>query len=147
MIPRYPLPVWQAALLCGVGVFAVNIIIARVMAALLNAPPTFTPLTFLPVLSGSLGGVLLATAVFYGMTRLVSKPVPAIYVVTGVVLLASVVLPVRLFRTAPPPHPRFRGITVPIAATMLVLHTMVAAASLLAVSSWHKRAAESGKKN
>jgi len=137
MLSKTPLPVWQAAPLIGVVVFVINLVIARVMASVLNAPATFAPLTPMPVLGASLGGVLLASCVYFWMTRSLPKPLPAIYAVSGVVLLLSFILPIRLFRTSPPPSPRFQGITVPIAATMILMHTLVAAGSLVAFRLWH----------
>ena len=130
------LPFWEAALVAGGIASALNFGIARIMARVLAAPTTFAPFTALPILSGSLGGVFGAMLVYAALLRFAPHPFPFFYMVTALVLLASVFLPLRLFRPRPTRSPRFTGVTPAIAATLLGLHTIVAACSLLALRLW-----------
>ncbi len=131
-----PLSAWEAALLAGTTASALNFGIARAMARLLHAPASFAPFTALPILSGSFGGVFGATLAYALLIRLTPHPFPVIYGVTALVLLASVALPLRLFRPRPRRSKRFVGVTPAIAATLVGLHAVVALCSLSALRLW-----------
>jgi len=130
------LPVWAAGLAAGGAAFASNLLIAAIARTALNAPRTFAPLTVLPLVTGSIGGVVGATSVYALLCRLFRRPMTPIFAVTGVVLLASVSLPMRLFRSR---SPRFAGMTPALGVTLVSLHTVVALCSLYAVRCWREK--------
>ncbi len=128
------LPAWAAGLAAGSAALSLNLLITTVAKAALNTPRTFAPLTLLPLATGSVGGVLGATGVYALLCRLFRRPQVPLLAVTGGVLLASVSLPMRLFRS---PSSRFAGMTPALGVTLVALHTIVALCSLFAVRFWH----------
>ncbi len=128
------LPAWAAGLAAGSAALSLNLLVAAAARASLNPPRTFAPLTLLPLATGSVGGVLGATGTYALLCRLFRRPKMPILAVTGSVLLASVSLPMRLFRSK---SPRFAGMTPALGVTLVGLHTVVALCSLFAVRLWH----------
>ena len=126
------LPSWQAGLIGGVAATALNLVVATVGGKALTAPDGYAPLTFLPVFSGSFGGVIAATAVYALIRRVSPKPMPVILGLTLAVLVASAYLPMRLLR--PNVGERFAGVTPEIAELQFVMHSLVALVSLAALS-------------
>lgn len=135
------LPVWQAGLLGGVTATVLNMGIATVGGKLLNAPDSYAPLTFLPVFSGSFGGVVAATTVYALIRKIFPQPRPVIYGTTLAVLVASAYLPMRLLRPSGVSD-RFTGVTPEIAELQFVLHTCVAITSLITLRLTRTRSVE-----
>ncbi len=125
---------WAAALLAGGIASILNFGLARLAARMLHIPASFAPFTGLPILSGSFGGVFGAMLIYAAL--LAPHPFPLIYAVTALVLPASVLLPLRLFRPRPTRSVRFSGVTAAIAAVLVGLHTVVALCSLYALRLW-----------
>jgi hypothetical protein len=101
----------------------INLGLANLLRFLFKAPDEYAPLTFLPILSGSVGGVVGAYSVF-GLIRLVTrKPLLPFYIVAAVVLVASFSLPLRLLNST---SPRFVGHNMPTLIGQMVMHTVVA---------------------
>ena len=101
--------------------------VANVGKYLFDAPDTFAPFTFLPILSGGLGGAVGATGVYALLLRFSRRPAQTFRLVAGGVLLASFYLPTRLLVSK---SSRFAGATMPVILTMMVMHTVVAATSV-----------------
>lgn len=112
----------------GALAFAVNLLIATVALRVTGVPRTFPPFTLLPLLAGSLGGALLATVSFTFVRAFAARPDRMfLFVVLGCLAL-SYSLPLRLSFTR---SPRFAGVTPAAQATLVLMHTVVAAVSTI----------------
>lgn len=108
----------------------INLTIATVGIRLTRVPSTFPPFTFLPILSGCVGGPVLATLVYVILRRVVDHPDRAFLFVAVVMLAVSFSLPLRLSFTR---SPRFAGVT-PAAQMMLILmHAVVATTTVVSL--------------
>ena len=130
------LPFLEAGLLAGAGAALINLLLARLIARLLMAPPTFAPLTAPPVLLGSAVGAFGATCVYGLLSQLLPHPLGVIYVLTGLLLSASAYLPLRLLQDRPRRTDRFLGATPAIAIALFGLHSVVACVSLWMLRYW-----------
>jgi hypothetical protein len=133
-----PLPIWEAGLLAGLAATAIDFAIARLMARILHVPATFAPFTILPIASGGLGGAMGATGVYALLIHAVPHPLPMIGAVTALVLLASILLPLRLLKSRPRRTNRFDGATPAVVIILVGLHTIVALCSLYAIHFWYR---------
>lgn len=119
----------QAGFFAGAAATLLNIGVSTAAAWLTKAPPTFAPFTLLPVVSGSLGGAVFACLVYFGLQNIPSYPHLVIAGVAAAVLLASFNLPYRIMFS---PSPRFAGVSLPIQIAQGLMHTVVAALSVVA---------------
>lgn len=111
---------------------AINLVVANILRLLFNPPAEYAPLTFLPIFSGCLGGSLGAVTVFGLLAKFVRKPFPVFYLITGIVLIASYSLPLRLLNST---SPRFAGHTPPILVGQMIMHTIVALSCLITLKT------------
>lgn len=112
-----------------------NVALGFVFARLTGVPKDFPPFSPLPIVTGSVGGPLIATVGYLLLWVLISSQtvLHAVFVAAGVVLLvASYSLPRRLSFTR---SPRFAGVTVAAQLALGFLHTLVVGVSI-AVFLW-----------
>ena len=103
--------------------FAINIMIALAGLRFTNVPSDFPPFTLLPILSGCVGGVVMA-ALTYAVLKAVSTQPERMFLFVAVCALAlSFALPLRLSFTK---SPRFAGVTPSAQAVLVLMHTVVA---------------------
>lgn len=107
-----------------------NVALGFVLARLTGVPKDFPPFSPLPIISGSVGGPLIATFGYLALWLLIPNQVllNAVFALAGVVLLvASYSLPRRLSFTR---SPRFAGVTVAAQLALGFLHTLVVGLSI-----------------
>lgn len=112
-----------------------NVALGFVLARLTGVPNDFPPFSPLPIITGSVGGPLIATAGYLALWLLIPNQglLHAAFVAAGVwLLVASYSLPRRLSFTR---SPRFAGVTVPAQLALGFLHTLVVGMSI-AVFLW-----------
>lgn len=109
-----------------------NVALGFVLARLTGVPKDFPPFSPLPLLSGSVGGPLVASVGYLALWFLIPNQglLHAVFVAAGVALLAwSYRLPRRLSFTK---SPRFAGVTVAAQFALGFLHTLVVGVSIAA---------------
>ena len=119
-------------LLAGLVAFLIDMAIGTVAPFLTGAPRQFPPFTLLPVLSGTVGGAILASAV-YAVVRLAARnPDRVFFFVALGVFAFSLGLPLRLSYTR---SPRFAGVTPSAQMVLVLMHAVVAAVSFVALTA------------
>ncbi len=111
-----------------------NVVLGFVFARLTGVPKDFPPFSPLPIISGSVGGPLIATLGYLALWLLIPNQglLNAVFIVVGMALLVwSYRLPRRLSARSP----RFAGVTVPAQIALGFLHTLVVGLSI-AVFLW-----------
>ncbi len=109
--------------------FAIDFLIAQAGFRLASVPKNFPPFTALPILSGAVGGPLLAFLA-YAVIRLAAKQPEKIFLFVAVGVLAlSFGLPLRLSFTK---SARFAGVTPAAQMILVLMHTVVATISVSA---------------
>jgi uncharacterized protein DUF6069 len=108
--------------------FAIDIMIALAGLRFTNVPSDFPPFTLLPILSGCLGGVVMASLT-YAVLKAVSAQPERIFLFVAVSALAlSFALPLRLSFTK---SRRFAGVTPSAQAILVLMHTVVATVAVV----------------
>jgi hypothetical protein len=103
--------------------FAIDIMIALAGLRFTNVPSDFPPFTLLPILSGCVGGVVMAFLT-YAVLKAVSAHPERMFLFVAVCALAlSFALPLRLSFTK---SRRFAGVTPSAQAVLVLMHTVVA---------------------
>lgn len=121
-----PLPLLAASGLA----FAVDYLIGRAGLRWTHVPKEFPPFTLLPILSGAVGGPLLA-ALVYSLVRALSKQPEKTFLFVAVAALAlSFALPLRLSFTK---SARFAGATPAAQIVLVLMHTVVATFTVAAL--------------
>ena len=110
--------------------FAIDIMIALAGLRFTNVPSDFPPFTLLPILSGCVGGVVMASLT-YAVLRAVSAQPEKMFLFVAVCALAlSFALPLRLSFTK---SQRFAGVTPSAQAMLVLMHTVVATVAVVTV--------------
>ena len=108
--------------------FAIDIMIALVGLRFTHVPSDFPPFTLLPILSGCVGGVVMASLT-YAVLKLVSAHPEKMFLFVAVGTLAlSFALPLRLSFTK---SHRFAGVTPSAQAMLVLMHTVVATVAVV----------------
>ena len=97
-----------------------------------RAPQTFPPFTWLPILSGALGGAVLASLAYSLLKAYAEQPERAFFFVAASALALSFLLPLRLSFTR---SPRFAGVTTSAQMVLILMHTIVAVVSVVTLLS------------
>ena len=105
--------------------FAIDFIIARVGVRLTHVPNDFPPFTALPILSGCVGGVLMASLTYVSL-----QPDRMFVFIAIAALCLSFGLPLRLSFTK---SRRFAGVTPSAQMLMVLMHSVVAGSSVVAL--------------
>ncbi len=109
-----------------------DLAIATAAVRLTRVPPTFPPFTFLPILSGTVGGTVLASLVYSGIRAASPAPDRLFLFVTLAVFALSLGLPLRLSFT----HSlRFAGVTPAAQMVLVLMHAVVAVASFVTLTA------------
>ncbi len=117
-------------LLAAVLAFAIDFLIGLAGLRFTQVPRGFPPFTALPILSGAVGGPVLA-AIAYSVIRTISRQPEKTFLFAAVVVLAlSFALPLRLSFTK---SPRFAGVTPTAQIILVLMHTVVATVSVVAL--------------
>ena len=110
-------------LTASIVAFAVDFGIATVSQTVTRVPQGFPPFSLLPVLSGTLGGNMLAS-ITYAILRLVSRNRDRVFFfVTLTDFTLSLALPLRLSFTR---SDRFAGVTPSAQMVLVLMHAIVA---------------------
>jgi len=108
--------------------FAIDIMIALAGLRFTDVPSDFPPFTLLPILSGCVGGVVMASLT-YAVLKLVSAHPEKMFLFVAVGALAlSFALPLRLSFTK---SRRFAGVTPSAQAMLVLMHTVVATVAVV----------------
>ena len=112
--------------------FAIDIMIALAGLRFTHVPSDFPPFTLLPILSGCVGGVVMASLA-YAVLKLVSARPEKMFLFVAVGTLAlSFALPLRLSFTK---SHRFAGVTPSAQAMLVLMHTVVARIAVVTLLS------------
>ena len=115
----------------AVVVFLLDVLLAQIALRITGVPRGFPPFTLLPVLSGVIGGFLLAS-VSYGILRLITPQPDRIFFILAIAVLAvSFALPLRLSFTK---SERFAGVTASAQMFLALMHTVVATGAVTALT-------------
>ena len=119
-------------LVAGVIALAVDLALGTAAPRFTRVPQDFPPFTFLPILSGTVGGAILASVV-YSIIKLASPNPDRIFffVVLGVFAL-SLGLPLRLSFTR---SHRFASATPSAQMVLVLMHAVVATVSFVALTT------------
>ena len=110
--------------------FLLDLAIGRAALRFTHVPKDFPPFNALPILSGAVGGAVLA-ALGYVIAQAVSKQPDKIFLFLAVGVLAlSFSLPLRLSFTK---SVRFAGVTPTAQIILVLMHTVVATVTVAAV--------------
>ncbi len=110
--------------------FVLDVAIGRIAVRFAQVPGNFPPFTVLPILSGAVGGAVLA-GLGYALTQAISKQPEKLFLFLAVGFLAlSFSLPLRLSFTK---SARFAGVTPTAQIILVLMHTVVATVSVAAV--------------
>ena len=108
--------------------FAIDIMIALAGLRFTHVPSDFPPFTLLPILSGCVGGVVMASLT-YAILKAVSAHPERMFLFVAVCALAlSFALPLRL--SFAKSH-RFAGVTPSAQAMLVLMHTVVATVAVV----------------
>ena len=118
--------------IAGILAFFIDWAIGAAALRFTHVPPSFPPFTWLPILSGTFGGAILASGV-YSLVKVLSKqPQRNFFFVAAVALALSFGLPLRLSFTR---SQRFAGVTTAAQMVLILMHTVVAVVSVITLFS------------
>ncbi len=107
--------------------FAIDSLIAWAGFRLTHVPKGFPPFTFLPILSGAVGGAVFGSIVYALIQAFSKQPEKTFLFVAVVVLALSFALPLRLSFTK---STRFTGVTPAAQMILVLMHSVVAAVTV-----------------
>ncbi|HEY1946786.1 MAG TPA: hypothetical protein VGG97_07260 [Bryobacteraceae bacterium] len=105
--------------------------IANLALRITGVPKGFPPFTFLPILSGVAGGFFLASLAYAIIRANFSQPQQSFLFVAVITLAVSFALPLRLSFTK---SKRFAGVTPAAQITLVLMHSLVAAAATIVLT-------------
>jgi len=115
-------------LLAGTVALIVDLAIGAAAPRFTHVPKDFPPFTFLPILSGTFGGAILASIVYSLLKAFVKQPDRTFFFVAAATLALSFALPLRLSFTQ---SHRFAGVTTSAQMVLILMHTVVATVSVV----------------
>ena len=119
-------------LAAGVIALALDLAIGTMAPRLTRVPQDFPPFTFLPILSGALGGAVFASVV-YSILRIAARnPDRLFFFISLGVFALSLGLPLRLSFTR---SPRFAGVTPSAQMVLVLMHAVVAVVSFVTLTA------------
>lgn len=116
------------SLLAATIALIVDLAIAAIASRFTHVPRDFPPFTFLPIVSGAVGGAVLAALTYSLLRAVTSHPDKAFFLVAIVALALSFLLPLRLSYTK---SPRFAGVTPAAQMVLVLMHAVVATTSVV----------------
>jgi len=118
---------FQVSLVAGAIATLVNLLVATVARSSLKVPKTFAPFTLAPLLLGSIVGALGSVSPLLLLLRFTRKPLYNFWTLSAILLIASFRLPLRLLSSK---SPRFAGANTPVVLVLMLMHSIVAIASV-----------------
>ena len=116
----------------GLIALAIDLALGSAAQRLTRVPHDFPPFTLLPILSGTLGGAVLAS-IAYALIKLAARnPDRVFFFVTLGVFALSLGLPLRLSFTR---SHRFAGVTPSAQMVLVLMHAVVATVSFVTLTS------------
>lgn len=115
-------------LLAGTVSLIADWMIGAAASRLTNVPQDFPPFTFLPILSGTFGGAILASIAYSLLRAFTKQPDRTFFFVVAAILVLSFALPLRLSFTR---SRRFAGVTTSAQMVLILMHTVVATVSVV----------------
>ena len=110
----------------------VDLAIGALALRFTGVPRNFPPFTFLPLLSGTVGGTILASVVYCLIRAVAQNPDRLFFFVSLGVFALALGLPLRLSFTH---SPRFAGVTPAAQMVLVLMHAVVAAVSVVLLTS------------
>ncbi len=121
--------IFFTALAAGLA-FVIDFALGQAGIRIAQVPRTFPPFTALPILSGAIGGPVLASLTFAIIQAVARQPEKPFLFTAIFVLALSFALPLRLSFTK---SARFAGVTPTAQMILVLMHTVVATVSVAAV--------------
>jgi hypothetical protein len=119
-------------LLAGAIAAVLDLAIGTAAPKFTRVPQDFPPFTFLPILSGTVGGAILASLV-YSILRIATRnPDRTFFFVSLGVFALSLALPLRLSFTH---SHRFAGVTPSAQMVLVLMHAIVAVVSFIVLTA------------
>lgn len=109
-----------------------DLAIGTVAPKFTRVPQDFPPFTFLPILSGAVGGTILASVVYSMIRVLTVNPDRIFFFVSLVVFALSLGLPLRLSFTR---SHRFAGVTPSAQMVLVLMHAIVLVVSFTVLTA------------
>ena len=119
-------------LLAGGISLAVDLAIGFAALRFTRVPADFPPFTFLPVLAGTVGGTILASAVYSTIKNAARNPDRVFFFASLAAFALSLLLPLRLSFTR---SPRFAGATPSAQMVLVLMHAVVAVTAFVVLTS------------
>ena len=126
---------WLRGVVGALIAAAINLGVALVAARLVDASPEFLALTPGPVVSVTVVTVLIGTAVYAVLNRLVARPTLVFSIIATVIALASLAAPIALSGDT---SGTMAGVT-PVAAPVLIPLHLIPEAVIVAAFAWRSR--------
>jgi hypothetical protein len=114
-------------LVAVVVTFALEYALAAAAMRFTGVPKGFPPFTILPLLSGVVGGFMLATLTYLVVKLTSTDPNRTFFLIALVALALSFALPVRLSFTK---SKRFAGVTPSAQMVLALMHTVLATSAV-----------------
>lgn len=127
--------VWLRGVVSAVIAAVINVGVAIVAAGLVGASPEFLALTPGPVISVTVVTVLLGTAVYAVLNRLITRPTLVFSIIAAVIAIGSLVGPIALSGDT---SGTMAGVTPAAALALIPLH-LVPAAVIVSAFAWRSR--------
>ena len=112
--------------------FFLDLAIGAAAVRFTRVPQGFPPFTLLPILSGAVGGAVLASLVYAGVRAVSSMPDRLFFFVTLAAFTLSLGLPLRLSFTR---SLRFAGVTPAAQMVLVLMHAVVAVVSFITLTA------------
>ncbi len=116
--------------------FVIDLLIGIAAVKLTRVPQDFPPFTALPILSGAVGGAVLASLVYAGLRAISREPDRLFFFVSLAFFALSLSLPLRLSFTR---SLRFQGVTPAAQMVLVLMHAVVAVVSFLMITARPER--------
>ena len=112
--------------------FIIDFALGTAAMRLTRVPPDFPPFTLLPILSGAVGGAILASFVYAAVRAISSAPDRLFFFLTLAAFTLSLGLPLRLSFTR---SLRFTGVTPAAQMVLVLMHAVVAVVSFITLTA------------
>lgn len=111
--------------------FIIDLALGAAAVRLTRVPPDFPPFTLLPILSGAVGGAILASLVYAAVRAISPVPGRMFFFMTLAAFTLSLGLPLRLSFTR---SLRFAGVTPAAQMVLVLMHAVVAVVSFITLT-------------
>lgn len=119
-------------LAAAVIAFNIDLLIATLAVKLTRVPQNFPPFTALPILSGAVGGAVLASLAYAAIRATSREPDRLFFFVSVAFFVLSLGLPLRLSFTR---SLRFAGVTPTAQMVLVLMHAVAAVVIFLTITA------------